>query len=182
MQQNEAILWLRRHPDSIHRDLDEFLRQCEEAVRARAAEHTWLVAKERAEAEAEEWTHHGGYRASDAWVAKEILSFFARDLEVHPPAEDLVESDARQEAEALGEVEPEAREAVGEFARAVAADASKRAWGEIVRFTRSCPREWMREGRVHEESDWDRMEQYPELASRVLQMLAHEFDAHAHAH
>jgi hypothetical protein len=182
MQQNEAVLWLRRHPDTVHRDLDDFLRHCEQAVRERVAEHTWLLAKERAEAEAEAWTHHGGYRSSDAWVAKEVLPIFATELEGHPPTDELVANDARLDGEALGDVEPEAREVVGEFARAVAADACLRTWQEIVRFTRSCPREWERAGRVHEEIDWDRMAQYPELASRLLHMLADELESHAHAH
>ena len=180
MQRNEAILWLRRHPDAIHRDVDEFLRRCEEEVRARAAERTWLAAKERAEAEAEEWTHHGGYHASDAWVAKEVLPTFAKELETHPPTDALLQGGARLEDASLGDVEPEAREIVDEFTRAVAADACRRTWQEIVRFTRRCPREWTREGRVHEESHWERMPAYPTAASHVLHMLADEFEAHAH--
>jgi len=182
MPLDQAILWLRRHPEAIHGDLDPLLRRWEEEVRARAAERTWLAAKERAEAEAEEWTHHGGYHASEVWVASEVFPLFASELQAHPPQTERVAREAGIGAAALGEVEPEAWEAVDEFARAVAADACSRTWEEIVRFTRSRPREWAREGRLHEERDWDRMPSYPTAASRVLHMLADEFGAHAHAH
>jgi len=175
----DAILWLRHHPTVVHGDLDAFLARCERDLRQHSSEDAWQLAQQIAEARANEWHHHFGFHAEEAAVAQEICPEFARELRHMTP-----ESEGRHPEDLLDpalweQVEPEGRAALRDFARWIAEDARRRAWLDVVRFTRRRARSLDREGKLRHGRHWDDLEGYGEAAAHVYELLAHDYAEHA---
>ncbi len=181
MDRQDVMSWLRMHPDAVHADPEELVERCERAVRRHAAEEAWLHAKAIALARVEQWEHAFGNPSSEGFVAREACHELAGELREHEPKVEEGSEDDFADPAALEALEPEGRDCLRRWIRDLAREEEHRVWLEVVRFTHRRGGALVREGRVGRDLTWDPDHSYARAASKVMRILAEDYEAHAHA-
>jgi hypothetical protein len=163
--------WLADHPADVHGAPKEIVERCEKEVRRHAAEDAWRAAASYVEGRMHEWENEWGFHASESSVAKETCAKLARELAQHEPRIEPGDESHLAGDAILDALEPEARERVGEWVRALAREVEHQIWKEVVRFTRKEGRALVAEGRVSTDHSWEAGENYQGKATHVAQLL-----------
>ncbi|MCZ6463308.1 MAG: hypothetical protein O7A09_03135 [Proteobacteria bacterium] len=180
MDRSEVLQWLESHAGDVHGDPREIVERCEEEVRRHAAEDAWLAAKRYVLHRMHQWEHEWGFHATEAHVAREICPKLAGELRRHEPHPQPGDEEHLLGQDLLDALEPTARAKVFEWVLELADQEEHRTWEDVVRFTRGEGRALVREGRVSSDSSWEGSENYAAKAAHVAQLLAEEFEQHAH--
>jgi hypothetical protein len=182
MERSEILDWLTQHTEYVHDIPERLLSRCETEVRQHAEEDAWLHARDIAEEHEQYWGHYWGAHASESYVAREACRELAAEFKYsEPKAVEGRESDFVDE-DVLSVIEPEARAILFEYIHDLASGEERRAWKQIVRFTRKRGRTLVREEHLSSDLSFDGTNVYSETAVRVMGILARDFQRHARAH
>ena len=174
-----VLEWLSHHPRSVHGDAALIVARAERETRRHAREDAWSEARDYIEERREQWERSWGFHASDAYVALEVCPRLAKALRGHE--RHVREGDERHLVgeELMRLLEPDAIDAIAEWAREVGEREHHRIWEEIVRYTRKRGRELVRDGEMQRDLDWDHCENFAAKAAQVAEILIKEFDSRA---
>jgi hypothetical protein len=182
MDRDEVVRWLEEHAGQVHGDAPaELVARCEGEVRRHAAEQAWLAAKAYVEGRMHEWEHEWGQHATESAVAREVCPMLAKELRKREPKVQPGEESVLAGEELLNELEPEAREKVGEWVRELAQQVEHTIWREIVRFTKRDGGRMVRDGRASTDDSWEATENYAHKAAHVAQMLIDDYEKQVRA-
>jgi hypothetical protein len=115
-------------------------------------------------------------------VARDVCDGLADEFKRNEPVpaegheSDFVDEDV------LGVLDPEARGIILEYVHDLARGEEHRAWKKIMRFTRKRGQTLAREEHLSSDRSFDEVHAYSETATRVMGILARDFQRHARAH
>jgi hypothetical protein len=182
MNRSEVLDWLVQHNEQVHDTPDHLLSRCDQEVRQHAQQDAWLHARDIAQEHNQHWRHFWGAHASEAYIAREACRNLAEEFKHSelPPVDghesDFVEDDV------LRSLDPDARAVVLHYVHDLALGEERRAWKEIVRFTRKRGRTLARDEHLSSDLSFESTNVYSETAVRVMGMLARDFQQHARTH
>ncbi len=181
MNRDDVLRWLMQHPSSVYADPASVVASCERAVRRHAAEDAWLAAKRHAEARRRQFEGEGwGNHASDAFVTEEVCRQIAYELRHREPQVERGDAAHLAGGTVQGAVDGDGWEVLVRWILDLAQQQEHETWREIVRFTNRRGRELVRDRHLSNDSDFEQMRHYPEIAAQVAGLLAHDYSLHAH--
>ncbi len=179
IDREHVLEWLHHHPRSVHGDVALIVARAEREARRHAREDAWAEARDYVSLRRQEWQRGWGFHASDAYVALEVCPRLARALRSHERHVQQGDEKHLVGDELLRLLEPEALQALSEWALEVGEQEHHRIWEEIVRYTRKRGRQLVRDGQMQRDLDWDHCENFAAKAAQVADILIREFDARA---
>ncbi|MBW2235771.1 MAG: hypothetical protein JRG85_10265 [Deltaproteobacteria bacterium] len=178
MDREAVLAWLKDHPAAVHGDPTQLMERFEKEVRRHAEQHAWRAAKAHVDDRMHEWEQQWGYHSSEAYAAKQVCPELARELKRMEPHFEKGDEPQLVGEGLFGTLEPDARILVGDWIREVANDVEHRIWQQVVQYTQDRGRGLVREGRVSEDTNWDRTAAFQQQAARVAKILVDELEAH----
>ncbi len=172
----KVLDWLYHHPSSVHGDAAVIMARAERETRRRAREGAWREARDLVRPYTAHWEKRWGAQASDDFVANEIFPTLARVLrqsERHVKHGDHVELVGKELTSVL---EPDALEAIADWAVEVGEQEHHRVWQEIVQYTRTQARELLRDDPPAAGSQTAQPTNFAAKAARMTRLLEREFD------
>jgi len=150
--------------------------RAERETRRRAREGAWREARDLVRPYTTHWEQRWGAQASNDFVANEIFPTLARILrqsERHVKHGDHLELVGKELTSVL---EPDALEAIADWAVEVGEQEHHRVWQEIVEYTRTEARALLRDDKSPGGSQAVRPANFAATAARITRLLAREFD------
>jgi hypothetical protein len=180
MERNEVLDWLVQHAQQVRDIPEQVLSRCEAEVKEHAQEDAWLHARDIAE----EHNHYGrdswGAHASEAFVAREVCKDLANEFQRNEPVPVEGLEGAYVDEDVLGVLDPEARTVILDYVHDLARGEEHEAWMEVMRFTRKRGKTLAQEERLSSDLSFEETHAYSETAARVMDILASDFQHHAH--
>lgn len=173
----QVLEWLYHHPGSVHGDAAVIIARAERETRRRAREGAWAEARDTVGRYVQRWEKRWGAPASDEFVVREVCPSLARTLrnnERHIQPGDHISLMGQELANLL---EPDALEAISEWAVEVGEQEHHRIWQEIVAYTRNRGRELIREGKLPSDDEERRRDDFAAKAAQIARILTREFDS-----
>ena len=175
----KVLEWLNHHPSSVHGDAAIIIARAEREARRRAREGAWAEARDTLQRYGRRWETRWSAHASDEFVLREVLPNLARLLsknERHVQPGDHLQLVGQ---ELISLLEPDALEAISEWAVEVGEQEHHRIWQEIIEYTRTRGRELMREGKLPTDESGRSRSQFTAKAAQLTRLLIREFDSRA---
>lgn len=175
-KREDALAWLRAHPDSVDGEVDEALGVVESEVQHHARALAWDHAISIVRARANFWRHRNrDTRCPEWWAVREFCREFSSGLRMFEPVPDL-----RSHREFVGELRlakfsADAQSHLAHWIQALADDEEHSAWNDVIRFTRGRVDVWIREGEITTESEWDPSHSYAEAAVHACELLEWDY-------
>ena len=173
----KVLDWLYHHPSAVHGDAAVIIARAEREARRRAREGAWAEARDTLQRYGRRWETRWSAHASDEFVLREVLPNLARVLsqnEKHVKPGDHLELVGQ---ELMGLLEPEALEAISEWAVEVGEREHHRIWQEIIEYTRKRGRELMRDGKLPVDEGSGGASHFTAKAAQIARLLSREFDS-----